>query len=144
MFRIYVDAVVNHMSGKGREGTGDGGSSFNGDALSFPGVPYSAEHFTPRDKCPSGDGNSISVHSFLVRSIVSFERFISQGNVNDYADPSDVRNCYLLGLTDLYGKLEYVRDAVAGYFNHLSRIGVAGIRIDAAKHMWPEVCHKKF
>lgn len=50
-----------------------------------------------------------------------------------------MRNCYLVGLTDLYGKLEYVRDMVAGYFNHLIQIGVAGIRIDAAKHMWPQV-----
>lgn len=50
-----------------------------------------------------------------------------------------MRNCYLVSLTDLYGKLDYVRDAVAGYFNHLIQIGVAGIRIDAAKHMWPEV-----
>ena len=32
-----------------------------------------------------------------------------------------------------------VRDACAGYFNHLIEIGVAGIRIDAAKHMWPAV-----
>lgn len=50
-----------------------------------------------------------------------------------------MRNCYLVSLTDLYGKLDYVRDAVAGYFNHLIQVGVAGIRIDAAKHMWPEV-----
>ena len=57
-FRIYVDAVVNHMSGTGRSGTGDGGSSYNsnGDNRDFPGVPYSAEHFTPRNQCPSGDG----------------------------------------------------------------------------------------
>ncbi len=56
LWRIYVDAVVNHMSGLGRVGTADGGSTYNGDALDFPGVPFSAEHFTPRDQCPSGDG----------------------------------------------------------------------------------------
>jgi len=39
----------------------------------------------------------------------------------------------------LYGALDYVREKVAGYFNDLIAIGVAGIRIDAAKHMWPEV-----
>jgi alpha-amylase len=54
--RIYVDAVVNHMSALGGSGTGDGGSSYNGDQQDFPGVPYSAENFTPRTKCPSGDG----------------------------------------------------------------------------------------
>lgn len=79
-------------------------------------VPFSAEHFTPKDMCPSFDGN-----------------------VNNYGDPNNVRNCYLSGLTDLYGALDYVRDAVAGYLNSLVAIGVAGIRIDAAKHMWPLV-----
>ena len=62
-----------------------------------------------------------------------------KGNVNDYSNPSNVRNCYLVGLTDLYGNLDYVQNMVAGYFNNLIQIGVAGIRIDAAKHMWPEV-----
>ena len=44
------------MSALGGSGTGDGGSSYNGDQQDFPGVPYSAENFTPRNKCPSGDG----------------------------------------------------------------------------------------
>ena len=61
------------------------------------------------------------------------------GNVNNYGDENNVRNCYLVGLTDLYGALDYVRDAVAGYLNNLVDLGVAGIRIDAAKHMWPLV-----
>ena len=60
------------------------------------------------------------------------------GNVNNYGDPNNVRNCYLVGLTDLYGALDYVRNAVAGYLNSLVALGVAGIRIDAAKHMWTE------
>lgn len=64
------------------------------------------------------------------------------GNVNNYGDPNNVRNCYLVGLTDLYGALDYVRNAVAGYFNDLVDLGVAGVRIDAAKHMWPEVFFK--
>lgn len=115
--RIYVDAVINHMAGLDRKGVADGGSSYDSTDpanLQFPGVPFTTEHFTPRSMCPSGDGN-----------------------VNNYGDPNNVRNCYLVGLTDLYGALPYVRDACAGYFNHLIEIGVAGIRIDAAKHMWP-------
>ena len=59
--------------------------------------------------------------------------------MNNYDDPKNVRDCFLVGLTDLYGKLDYVRDAVASYFNQLIDFGVAGIRIDAAKHMWPAV-----
>ncbi|XP_047486576.1 alpha-amylase-like [Penaeus chinensis] len=113
--RIFVDAVVNHMAALGRKGTGSGGTPFDGDAHDFPGVPYTAEHFTPKELCPSGDGN-----------------------VNNYGDPNNVRNCNLVALTDLYGATDYVRKAVAGYFSKLVDIGVAGFRVDAAKHMWPE------
>ena len=63
------------------------------------------------------------------------------GNIENYNDVNQVRNCYLVGLTDLYGGTDYVRDKVAGYFNQLTAIGVAGIRIDAAKHMWPAVIY---
>ena len=60
------------------------------------------------------------------------------GGVNDYSDPENIRNCYLVGLSDLYGATDYVRDKVAEYLNDLISIGVAGFRVDAAKHMWPE------
>ncbi|XP_071087740.1 alpha-amylase-like [Haliotis cracherodii] len=112
--RIYVDSVVNHMAGLGRTGTGTAGSKFNSDAYDFPGVPYRREHFNSRSKCPSGDGN-----------------------VNNYGDPNNVRNCNLVGLTDLDQSIEYVRDKIAGFYDHLIDLGVAGFRIDAAKHMWP-------
>lgn len=40
-------------------------------------------------------------------------------------------------LLDLALEKDYVRSKVAEYMNHLIDIGVAGFRIDAAKHMWP-------
>jgi alpha-amylase len=43
----------------------------------------------------------------------------------------------LVGLTDLDQRQEYVRNKIAGFFNHLIDLGVAGFRVDAAKHMWP-------
>ena len=61
--RIYVDAVINHMAGKGKNGTGDAGSTFDVDQLDFPGVPFTEEHFTPCDLCPSPD--CIYLHSIL-------------------------------------------------------------------------------
>ncbi|CAL4138325.1 unnamed protein product, partial [Meganyctiphanes norvegica] len=115
--RIFVDAVVNHMAGITRSGVGWDGTPFDSTdgVLDFPGVPFEAADFTPKDICPSGDGE-----------------------VNNYGDPNNVRNCYLAGLADLYGATEKVRNAVSGYFSHLVDIGVAGFRVDAAKHMWPE------
>ncbi|KAJ8298305.1 hypothetical protein KUTeg_024836, partial [Tegillarca granosa] len=112
--RIIVDVVVNHMTGLGRKGTGSGGTSFDADNYDFPGVPYRREHFNSRSKCPSGSGG-----------------------VDNYGDPNNVRNCFLVGLTDLDQSQEYVRDKIAGYFNHLIDIGVSGFRVDASKHMWP-------
>ena len=73
---VYVDAVVNHMSGRG--GTGSANSTFRGGQLSYPAVPYDAEDFTPRSSCPS-----------------------LSGAVTDGKDPQDVRNCRLYGMPDL-------------------------------------------
>lgn len=48
-----------------------------------------------------------------------------------------VRNCKLSGLHDLDLGQEYVRNKIAEYLNTLISYGVAGFRVDAAKHMWP-------
>ncbi len=37
------------------------------------------------------------------------QSFIHAGCVDNYADPNIVRNCYLVGLADLYGATDYVR-----------------------------------
>ena len=55
--RIYVDIILNHMAGLGREGQGSAGTYFKSDDRHFPGVPYDGSHFNARDKCPSGSGN---------------------------------------------------------------------------------------
>ena len=109
-----MDSVINHMAGLGRTGTGTAGSYFNSSNYDFPGVPYSRGNFNSRDKCPSGSGG-----------------------VDNYSDAKNVRNCFLVGLTDLDQSVEYVRDKIAEYYNHCIDLGVAGFRIDASKHMWP-------
>ena len=48
---------------------------------------------------------------------------------------TDVR---VTGLGDLALSSEYVRQKIADFFNELIGIGVAGFRVDAAKHMWPD------
>lgn len=49
-----------------------------------------------------------------------------------------MRDCRLVSLLDLALAKDSVRSRIAEYLNHLLAIGVAGFRIDAAKHMWPE------
>jgi len=116
--RIYVDAVVNHMAANGGNGRGSGGSGYNPGSLSYSGVPFGGNDFNGRDNCHTGSGN-----------------------IENYGDANQVRNCRLVGLPDLRVGSGYVRGKIAGYFNDLISLGVAGIRIDAAKHMWPGDIH---
>ncbi|GFR61967.1 alpha-amylase [Elysia marginata] len=111
--RIYVDVVLNHMTGSGGKGTGTAGTYFDADSLQFPGVPYGPTDFNS-DKCFTGDGS-----------------------IHNYNNAEEIRNCNLVSLLDLKLAKSYVRDKVTQYLNHLVDLGVAGFRVDAAKHMWP-------
>jgi len=109
--RIYVDAVINHMSAI--SGLGTANSLFDADKKYFPAVPFNSTHFNDA-KC-----STPSV------------------NIESYQDIFQVRNCKLVKLPDLAVGNEYVRQKIADYMNNLIDIGVAGFRVDAAKHMWP-------
>jgi len=111
---IYIDAIINHMTGGG-SGIGSDGSSFDGDSRQYPGVPFGPNDFHGFPECPT-----------------------SNGEIWDWDDPIQVRNCMLVGLRDLRGGTTWVRDQTAAYMNKLIGWGVAGFRVDAAKHMWPE------
>ncbi|XP_071799755.1 alpha-amylase 1-like [Asterias amurensis] len=83
------------------------------DAWDFGLVPYSALDFNwPQGRCPTS------------------------GDI-DYSNIDSIRNCDLVGLKDLNVEKSYVQDKLAEYLNVLVDAGVAGFRIDAAKHMWP-------
>jgi len=110
---IYIDGVINHMTGGG-SGIGSDGSSFDADTQEFPGVPFGGSDFNGAAECPT-----------------------SNLEIQDYNDPIQVRNCRLVGLRDLKGEKTWVRDQTSNYMNKLISWGVAGFRIDAAKHMWP-------
>ncbi|XP_037814298.1 alpha-amylase 2-like, partial [Lucilia sericata] len=107
--RIYVDIVVNHMTGyKEGETYGTAGSSANYGESSYPAVPYGKEDFhAPCD-------------------------------IQDYQNAEQVRNCQLVTLIDLDQSVPHVREMIVNYLNKLVDMGVAGFRMDAAKHMWPE------
>lgn len=88
-------------------GTGTGGSESNSVDRNFPAVPYSNLDFNER--C----------------------------SIEDYNNIYQVRNCELVGLPDLNQGSEYVREQIVRFFDSLVDLGVAGFRVDAAKHMWP-------
>ncbi|EKO3993976.1 alpha-amlyase [Vibrio fluvialis] len=53
----------------------------------------------------------------------------------NYSNRWSVQNCDLVGLNDLKTSSEYVRQKIADYMNEAISMGVAGFRIDAAKHI---------
>lgn len=57
--------------------------------------------------------------------------------VNNYQSAANVQDCELLGLADLNTGIPVVRQKIADYLIALARLGVAGFRIDAAKHIQP-------
>ncbi|XP_026327369.1 alpha-amylase 1-like [Hyposmocoma kahamanoa] len=109
--RIYVDAIINHMTGTWNDNVGTDGSTADFDNWNYPDVPYTRMDFN-----------------------------YPQCNIygHDYGCcPDRVRNCELGGLKDLNQTTEYVREQLVGFLNSMIDLGVAGFRIDAAKHMWP-------
>jgi len=111
---IYADTVINHMCGDGGSGTGTAGSYFDTATESFPGVPFTAVDFN--------DGNCNTTTE----------------QIEDYKDVNQVRECQLWGLLDLNQGSDHVRDRIITFMDDLIDLGVAGFRIDATKHMWPE------
>lgn len=105
--RVYIDILLNHMSADNDNAVGTAGNSANTATRQFPAVPYGALHFNER--C----------------------------SIYNWDDPVQIRNCELVGLHDLNQGVEYVRDKLVEFMDHLVELGVAGFRVDAAKHMWP-------
>lgn len=105
---VYVDVVINHMADY-FGGTGTAGSSWSG--RNFPAVPYTAQDFhSPKCDIETADYNN---------------------------NRADVMNCDMPGLPDLNTGSSYVQGKIAAYLNDLLSLGVAGFRVDAAKHIAP-------
>lgn len=104
--RIIVDVVLNHMTNRDTgSGVGTGGSQYDSIGLSYNGVPLSPEDFHGSQDCPT-----------------------SSGEIEDYADLTQLRNCRLLGLNDLNQRREHVRERIVEFLNRLISYGVAGFR----------------
>uniref|UniRef100_A0A6B2EJ92 Alpha-amylase n=1 Tax=Phlebotomus kandelakii TaxID=1109342 RepID=A0A6B2EJ92_9DIPT len=108
--RIFVDVVFNHMASGplGKTIVGTAGSEAYPDTFVYPAVPFHKSDFHP--DC----------------------------SITDYKDVYQVRNCQLASLRDLNQTIPYVREKILDFLNHLVDLGVAGFRVDAAKHMDPK------
>jgi len=102
---IYADAVINHIAAGG--GVSVAGSSYGNRASPI----YSQEDM-------HHDGGNPG----------------SNCQVNNYADKHNVQYCDLVGLPDLCTSCPRVQETIAAYLSRMADLGIAGIRIDAAKH----------
>jgi len=104
---IYADGVINHMAAGA--GMGVGGTSYSN--RNFPGT-YSPDDFH------HDHGNKFS-----------------NCGVNDYRNKWNVQYCDLVSLPDLCTSCDYVQTRIGQYINYLRGLGIAGFRVDAAKHI---------
>lgn len=105
---VVADAVINHMTGQDEPGVGWAGSPY--EHYEYPGI-YSDEN---------GDFHHCGAPG---------------GDIGNYLDAAEVQGCELVNLADLATETEHVRTTIVAYLEDLLSLGVAGFRIDAAKHM---------
>lgn len=113
--RVYIDVIVNHMTANLGKSKGSAGSSFDGDNFDYPAVGYNRSHFNSKEKCGTPDGQ-----------------------IHNWDDFWEARNCELVGLHDLDQSNVFVKEKLINHLNDLIRLGVAGFRVDASKHVYPE------
>ncbi|RIX27863.1 alpha-amylase [Amnibacterium setariae] len=114
--KVYVDAVINHMTGQGT--TSYGGRSHT--KYSYPGLYAPSDFHRHPTSCPVPPASGSSDR---------------MGSIRDFNDYRQVWNCELVGLSDLNTGSPAVRAKLAGYLNKLLSYGVSGFRVDAAKHV---------
>lgn len=108
---VYVDIVLNHVALAKNTTTSFGGAQYG---------PRRTPVFLPQ-------------HMHHIRHNLS-----KNCQINDYQDRFNVQNCDLLGLPDLCTGCHFVRKELAHFMIRLLDMGVAGFRIDAAKHVDPK------
>ena len=87
----------------------------------------------------SGTGSAGSVYTKYNYPSVPYTPFDfhTPCGINSYADAQQVQNCELVGLSDLATESDTVRGRIARYLITLNELGIAGFRVDAAKHVAP-------
>ncbi|MEQ1689762.1 MAG: alpha-amylase family protein [Gemmatimonas sp.] len=86
----------------------------------------------------SGTGsNGTAYTKYSYPGVYSGADFRAPCSISNYQSAENVQDCELLGLADLRTNVTTVQQKIAEYLIDLARIGVAGFRIDAAKHMQP-------
>ncbi len=102
---VGVDIYADAVINHMTAGSGTGSAGSVYTKYNYPTVPYTALDFNPA--C----------------------------SIDNYNDAFKVQNCELVGLSDLQTSSDLVRAKIARYLISMNEIGIAGFRIDAAKHI---------
>jgi alpha-amylase len=84
---------------------------------------------------PGVGSNGTAYSKYSYPGLYTQADFHAPCTVSDYRSAANVQDCELYGLPDLDTGSPSVRQKIADYLIGLSRMGVAGFRIDAAKHI---------
>lgn len=106
---VIADVVINHMAAGSATETRTGWAGSQYRQFDYPDAGYDASDFhnTGSNYC----------------------------EIDNYQDRNEVQTCHLVGLNDLDTSQTDVRETIAAYLNDLESLGVAGFRVDAAKHI---------
>ena len=88
----------------------------------------------------AGDGtgsNGTTYTKYVYPGLYTASDFHPRCAVDDYQNAANVQDCELVGLADLRTDVAAVQQKIADYLIGLARLGVAGFRLDAAKHIQP-------
>ena len=84
-----------------------------------------------------GNGSNGPYTKYNYPGLYTQSDFHSPCSVNNYQSAANVQDCELVGLADLNTGSASVQQKIADYLVGLAQLGVAGFRIDAAKHIQP-------
>jgi alpha-amylase len=84
---------------------------------------------------PGVGSNGTAYSKYSYPGLYTPADFHSACTVTNYQSAANVQDCELFSLPDLNTAKDSVRQKIAAYLLSLARMGVAGFRIDAAKHI---------
>lgn len=84
---------------------------------------------------PGVGSNGTAYSKYEYPGLYTASDFHTPCALNNYQSAANVQDCELFSLPDLNTGLASVRQKIADYVVMLARLGVAGFRIDAAKHI---------
>src|SRR5699024_5291018 len=109
--RIYVDAVINHMTGP-QEVSSTGSAGTTWEQYEYPDL--------------FGDGEAS----------YTYDNFgPCYDTIENWDDKEEVQNCELLDLADLVTCRALVLFLIGRYLNEMIELGVGGLRVDASEYI---------